>query len=232
MMSRDALEELQRLELISLNRNPSWWMKEQQGVLKICSLNVAGLNAHFEDLTADERIRKADILLLQETSLNVGDENCYEMTSHPFQFHVRGGRGKGVSVYMNQKYDQKTWYIKEGFQIAMISLRGLRILNIYRSSSSSKEAFCDKVEEMLDSSDSPIICKDFNVCGQQEKTTKILRFLASLGLKQLVDGATQIQGRQIDHVYIREEMKTDVLDIERCSLYYSDHDALLLTLMI
>ena len=168
--------------------------------MKICSLNVAGLNAHFEDLTADKRIQKADILLLQETSLNVGDENCYEMTSHPFQFHVRDGRGKGVSVYMNLKYDQKSFY--------------------------------DKVEEMLDSSDSPIICKDFNVCGQQEKTTKILRFLASLGLKQLVDGATQIQGRQINHIYIREEMKTDVLDIKRCLMYYSDHDALLLTLMI
>merc|ERR1711923_111988 len=95
MMSKAALEELQRLELISLNRNPSWWMKEQQSVLKICSMNIAGLNAHFEDLKADERIQKADILLLQETSLNVGDENNYKMTSHPFQFHVKDGRGKG-----------------------------------------------------------------------------------------------------------------------------------------
>ena len=84
----------------------------------------------------------------------------------------------------------------------------------------------------MDSSDSPIICGDFNVCGQREKTTKIPRFLASLGLTQLVDGATQIQGRQIHHIYVREDMKTDVLAIERCSLYYSDHDALLLTLNI
>ena len=148
MMSRDALEELQRLELISLNRNPSWWMKEQQGVLKICSLNVAGLNAHFEDLRADERIQRADILLLQETSLSVEDKSDYEMESHPIQFHVRNGRGNGVSVFMKQKYAEKTWYTEEGFQIAMISLKGLTILNVYRSSTSSRDALCDKIEEI------------------------------------------------------------------------------------
>ena len=77
-----------------------------------------------------------------------------------------------------------------------------------------------------------MIFGDFNVCGQREKKTKIPTFLSSLGLKQLVGEATQIQGRQIDHIYINEEMKTNVLDIERCSMYYSDHDALLLTLKI
>ena len=154
------------------------------------------------------------------------------MMSHPIQFHVQDGRGKGVSVYMKQKYEQKTWYIGEGFQIAKISVKGFRILNVYRSSSSSKEAFCDTVEEMMDSSDAPVICGDFNVCGQQEKTTKIPRFLSRLGLTQLVEEATQIQGRQIDHIYIKEDMKTAVLNLERYSLYYSDHDALLLTLKI
>ena len=231
-MSKDALEELQRLEVISLNRNPSCWMKEQEGVLKICSMNIAGLNAHFEDLKADERIQRADILLLQETSLSVDDRCNHEMESHPIQFHVRNGRGKGVSLYMKHKYDQNTSSIEEGFQIAMISLNGLRILNVYRSSGSSNEAFCEKILEMIDSCDAPIIFGDFNICGQREKMTKIPRFLSSLGLTQMVDEATLIQGRQIDHIYIKDEMKTDVINIERCSVYYSDHDALLLTLKI
>ena len=133
---------------------------------------------------------------------------------------------------MKQKYAEKTWYIEEGFQIAMISLKAFRILNVYRSSTSSRDAFCDKIEEMIDSFKAPMIFGDFNICGQQEKMTKIPRFLSSLGLTQLVNEATQIQGRAIDHIYIKEEMKTAVLNIERYSLYYSDHDALLLTLKI
>ena len=232
MMSKDALEELHRLEHISLNRNPTCWMNDQLEALRICAMNCAGLKAHFEDIKADERILKADILLLQETSLNVDDEAHFEMTSHPVQFHVRDGKGKGVSVYMKQRYIGKNWFKGDGFQIAKISFEGFTILNVYRSSSASKDAFCDKLMEMIDQATAPLIFGDFNVCGQREKFSKIPRFLSSLGLTQLVSEATQIQGRQIDHIYIKDDMKTNVLDIERSSLYYSDHDALMLTLEI
>ena len=64
MMSSDALDELQRLEDISWNRNPRIWMKEQHVVFKIASMNCAGLKAHFKDIQADERLLKADVLLL------------------------------------------------------------------------------------------------------------------------------------------------------------------------
>ena len=133
---------------------------------------------------------------------------------------------------MKQGYAEKTWCKEEHFQIARFSLKELTFLNVYRSSSSSKDAFCDKLLELIDSSGAQLIFGDFNVCGQREKATKIPRFLASLGFSQLVYESTQIQGRQIDHIYVKDEMKTDVIDIERCSLYYSDRDALLLTLKI
>ena len=86
--------------------------------------------------------------------------------------------------------------------------------------------------EMIDLEEAPLIFGDFNVCGKTEKLSKIPRFLSSLGFTQLVDEATQIQGRQIDHIYIKDQKKKDVLDIERYSVYYSDHDALLLSLKI
>ena len=230
MMSSDALSELHRLEEISLNRNPSIWMNGKQGVLRICSMNCAGLRAHFEDLKADEKLQRADILLFQETSLNVNDENNFQMNSHPIQFHVKNGKGKGVSVYMKQIYSDKTWCSEEWFQIAKISLKKLDILNVYRSSASSTDNFCSKVKEMIISSDAPIIFGDFNICGQREKLSKIPRFLSACGLTQLVNEATQIRGRQIDHIYVKNTLKSEVLDIERHSVYYSDHDALLLTL--
>ena len=232
MMSSDALEELHRLEEISLNRNPALWMKEQVEVLRICSMNCAGLRAHFQDIKSDEKIEKADILLLQETSLNVDGDDNFEMTSHPINFHVRDGRGKGVSIYMRRRYIVKDWCKGVGFQIAKISVGGFTILNVYKSSIASKDALCDKLMEMIDLEEAPLIFGDFNVCGKTEKLSKIPRFLSSLGFTQLVDEATQIQGRQIDHIYIKDQKKKDVLDIERYSVYYSDHDALLLSLKI
>ena len=79
MMSTDALNELQRLEDISINRNPRFWMNGQQDVLRICSLNCAGLQAHIEDIKADQRLLKADILLFQETSLTSFDQESFEI---------------------------------------------------------------------------------------------------------------------------------------------------------
>ena len=229
-MSNDALNELQRLEDISINRKPRIWMSESQGVLRICSMNCAGLRAHFKDIQADERLLKADILLFQETSLNVDDQHDFVIVSHPVQFHVKNGRGKGVSVFMKQRYSEKTWCNKEGFQIAKITLNRLNILNVYRSSSVSAGDFCDKLKEFLASTEKQLVFGDFNVCGQREKTTKIRSFLSQLRFTQLVTEATQIQGRQIDHIYVDNELKSDVLDVERYSMYYTDHDALMLTM--
>ena len=92
--------------------------------------------------------------------------------------------------------------------------------------------FCDKLKELLDPSENSLIFGDFNVCGQREKRSKIPRFLSSLGFTQLITEATQIQGRQIDHIYINDDQKSAVLDVERDSMYHTDHDALLLTLKI
>ena len=42
--------------------------------------------------------------------------------------------------------------------------------------------------------------------------------------------STHIKGRVIDHIYSREEGEFSVLDVERMSPYYSDHDGLLLSI--
>ena len=55
--------------------------------------------------------------------------------------------------------------------------------------------------------------------------------MRSLGFKQLIKEATQIEGRIIDHVYWRDTLNSwHEPDVERYSPYYSDHDGLLVTL--
>ena len=135
-------------------------------------------------------------------------------------------------MYVNRRFTEKTWCIKDGFQIAKMSLNNLDIINVYRSSSASTEDFCEQLMDFITSTKKQLIFGDFNVCGQREKTSRIPRFLSRLGFYQLVSEATQIQGRQIDHIYVKDELKTDILEIERCSMYYTDHDALLLTMKL
>ena len=45
-VSQTALKELHRLKEVSLNENPTPWIKQDQESVKIASLNCAGLKAH------------------------------------------------------------------------------------------------------------------------------------------------------------------------------------------
>ena len=65
---------------------------------------------------------------------------------------------------------------------------------------------------------------------QSEKNNSIERCLQGHGLKQIVKEATHIRGRMIDHIYLKNHANEAVVDLERYSPYYTDHDALLLTL--
>ena len=229
-MSNKALEELQRLQSISMNRNPTVWMKPDCGYLKIASVNCAGLNAHFEDIKSDSRLLTADIILLQETSLITGEIVNLDIPSHPVSVHVRQGRGKGVSMYMRKEYDQEIHTVSDGFQILKVKTNNMDIFNVYRSSNGCKETLCLRLEDLIDGTQETLILGDFNICSKSEKNNSIQRCLQGHGLKQIVKEATHIRGRMIDHIYLKNHANEAVVDLERYSPYYTDHDALLLTL--
>ena len=100
---------------------------------------------------------------------------------------------------------------------------------------------------MIDLSKATLITGDFNVCVLQNPSNIITTSLKRLGFKQLVEEATHILGSisfstyhkfpylflggHIDHAYWRDPinlMKDPTLELY--SPYYSDHDAILITL--
>ena len=87
------------------------------------------------------------------------------------------------------------------------------------------------MEFLIDSERPTLITGDFNVCYNQHRDNAITNVLQRLGFVQLVEKATHIMGGLIDHAYWRNE--SDIWEypsIERFSPYYSDHDAILITL--
>ena len=133
-----------------------------------------------------------------------------------------------VSIYSRKNFVQEKSYVAGGFQIAKISIEGLNIINVYRSSSSSRNELNDKLEEFLDTPHDSVILGDFNICGQSERNNSVRRLLLGYGYSQLVKEATHIKGRQIDHLYIKDQ--SEVIDLQRYSPYYTDHDAVLLSM--
>ena len=99
-----------------------------------------------------------------------------------------------------------------------------------RSNSGSKEVLCSRLEDLIDTTKTILICGDFNICNLSEKNNSVTRLLQSYGLIQIVKEPSHIRGRSIDHVYLKNEGKLAIIDLERYSPYYTDHDAFLLTL--
>ena len=228
-----ALEELKRLEEISINRNPDPWDNLETKGLKIASLNCMGLLAHKEDLNNDQKLLKGSVLHLHETSLpknfNTDGIQLQEFRSE----HILIGRGKGISSYIKEKIDYTSSYLGEDeLQIHRIRLDEIDSISIYRSSKKSLIQTSAAINKMIDDSRPTLITGDFNICLANEPKNMITRILEKKGFTKLIDNATHILGGHIDHAYWRDPSGLiERPEVETYCPYYSDHDALLITLI-
>ena len=229
--SQKALREVERMNRVSINENPEPWSKETENTLKIVSLNCAGLKAHFHDIQTDDRLRKADIMHLVETSLKE-EEDEHEFTLDGYeQKFIKNGNGKGIATYYNNDKVRPVAEIKtEKFQITKFKHNVLDIINIYRSQSGNSLELLEHLKKQIESGRTTIITGDFNICFMENFTNRMIQGLLSLGFDQLVHEPTHIRGRHIDHVYFLDPSNRLKPIITRYSPYYSDHDGICITI--
>ena len=98
-INQGAFRELKRLELISINRNPTPWSRKESD-FHIASFNCSGLLPHIADIRMDQKLLNADVIQVQETSL-LTDEQCQEscQTTGYYAHFASVGNGKGVATY-------------------------------------------------------------------------------------------------------------------------------------
>ena len=128
-VSSAGLTELQRLDTISINRNPTPWMRKPDAAINILSLNCAGLKPHFDDIRVDEKVLCGDILHFSETSLTNNDTAAnYDLPGYTTLFNSVGN-GKGLATYhkVSPKHHE---LVKEGnFQITKLEMNEVIIFS-------------------------------------------------------------------------------------------------------
>ena len=207
------------------------WSKETDNTLKIDALNCAGLKAHFHDIQTDDRLIKADIIHLEETSLmEAEDESAFTLDGYGQKF-IKNGNGKGIATYYDNEKVEPVEEIKTGkFQIAKFKHNVLDIINVYRSQSGNSLELLDHLKKQIEPGRTTIITGDFNICFMENFTNRMIQGLLSLGFDQLVHEPTHIHGRHIDHVYFLDPSNRLKPMITRYSPYYSDHDGICITI--
>ena len=125
--NKKALEELERLDKISLNKNPSKWEKEDKDAMKISSLSCRSLKKHHPDMISDAILLKSEIICLQEIWLE-SDGVIDDLKIPNYDLYLNSnGRGKGVAAYCrkgifkHQISREKAWNCQSTHQMLWTS---------------------------------------------------------------------------------------------------------------
>ena len=117
-------------------------------------------------------------------------------------------------------------------QLTKFESSELDMIAVIRSEQGNSLELLEHIKDLITQDKNTAICGDFNICYLSTRNNRITKYLEGNGFKQLVKEATHIQGRLLDHFYIRlmqeNTVKTSLL---RYSPYYSDHDAICTTIM-
>ena len=229
--SQKALRELERMDKISINKNPDPWSKPTENTLKIASLNCAGLKAHFNDIKTDDKLFKADIIHLVETSLTKEDD-VEEFTLDGYaEAFINIGNGKGIATYYDDMKVKPIEQVKmDKYQITKLQHEALDIINIYRSQTGHSVELLESLKKQMEPGRITIITGDFNICFMENFNNRLVQGLLGLGFDQLVHEPTHIRGRHIDQVYFLDPSKTLRLTVDRYIPYYLDHDGICITI--
>ena len=119
-----------------------------------------------------------------------------------------------------------------GIQISKLSfVSGLVLISVYRSQHGNIGSLLKLLEDLMSEESAVLIMGDFNLCNKKKPNNAIKSFFEKNEFSCLIHESTQIMGGFIDHAYWKDSenlWKSPIL--ERYSPYFSDHDALCVTL--
>ena len=163
-------EEHEKMNKRSINENPSNWDNKTRKNIKICSLNCARLKPHIKDIKADDTLKNSDIIHLQETWLEEGDEDTtlLEMSSYQVK-HIKVGKGKGITTYHNKKFSHVSDKISQNYQITKYESKNIVSINVYRSAKGSVEEIIEEVKNMENPEKANIVTGDMNICARKQR---------------------------------------------------------------
>ena len=217
-----ALEELKRLNKVSVNRNPPSWENQLHGGLRIAALNCHSLENKLTDIAVDHIILFSDIICLSETWIE-SDIPQEHLEMHGYEFHLNSqGKGKGIATYHKlQKAEFQEDVKKPKFQLSKLSTQDFDIINVYRSSGGDMREMINNLKGILHDDKNTIIVGDFNLCMIKERNNAITKYLEQVGFTQYVTMASHLEGGHIDHVYSNIDAAVFDANVNLYSPYYT-----------
>ena len=203
--------------------------------LSVCVLNIRSLKKHSCDLSSDPILSKCDVLSLTETQLlaNVPNDEMSSILKNFSMYRQDHNFDKFLSLaicYKDTIVLRDTEYFGSinglKFSINHSSDNILSCLLVYRKHRVDIQHYTSCLDYIIKSCDFDLIFGDFNIDYLNEKNISSLRQLTeSLNYVQLVSKPTFVSsGTLLDHVYAKQSISS-LVKVNIVSVYYSDHEA-------
>ena len=222
--NKKALIELERLQNISQNMNPTNWERVDKGTMKISSLNCRSLRKHYEDIISDKLLLKSDVICLQETWLEE-DTLSDNLSIQDYDLHLNSnGNGKGIAIYYKKNTIQhETDIKKENMQLSKFTSSSIDIVVLYRSQGGNHNDMKANLAALASKNKPQLVIGDFNYCFLKESMNPTKRYLQERSFTQIVHEPTHIEGNLLDQAHVRDVEKINKYSVEIHSKYYTDH---------
>ena len=188
-------QEAQRMQKVSVNRNPCNWMNPKTIGLKVCSFNTCSLRKHVEDVKTDGVLMQSDVLFVQETWLEASEEeeDRYQLQGYRAYF-TSPGRGKGLATYVKDgvKFLSLSKFEEPNIQLAKVVMEKLDLISIYRSKDAPLARVIQLLQNVINPEKDTLVIGDVNICAT--RNNDLGKYLQQEGFRQLVTLPTHIRG--------------------------------------
>ena len=225
-----ALEELKRLNNISMNKNQTQWEQNDTEAIKISSLNCRSLKKHHPDIITDELILKSDLIALPETWLDT-DEMQEDPIIPRYEVAINSkGKGKGIITYYNSNiFKHISDLKKDNMQLSKFSSANLDVIVLYRSALGNKKEMNQLIKQLKNRNVPQLVIGDFNFHYLEEEANSTKKFFIEENYSQLIMKPTHIEGNILDQAYVKDETGLLRCTAEIQTKYYTDHRGIVVT---
>ena len=217
-------------------------MLDRNTVVTMCLLNIRSLRKHSSDIKYDVNLFNSDILALTETQLLPGDidsdikDNLTPFTLYRHDHNSDKFLSLGICIKSNIQIVYQEHYPTINaveFQVSCnnnILQQNVTFLLVYRKNDSDISVFINGLNYLLRTHTIHIVLGDFNINYYSCKEVKPLTsMMESLNYVQIVKRPTFLYGSLLDHVYV-QHARQNMIHSSVISVYYSDHDAIRITI--
>ena len=187
--------EAARMDQVSMNKNPVKWMDSTVSGLKVCSFNTSSLRKHIDDVKRDPVLLQSDVLIIQETWLEEGEEKDERYELEGFRgYFTSVGRGKGLAVYVKKELNilSVSKLGEPNIQLTKIEMRKFDIVGLYRSKEETPFSARNILQNFVDTNKDTLVIGDLNFGANEDNDFS--RYLEREGFTQLVTLPTHIKG--------------------------------------